>query len=134
MGRVCFVRTWTAEAQASLEESPFLNFLVFLRGKTTNLDLYSFKRCTLAWNASSDRLVRRWSTAIPTPLAAWRLTLAALSSAKVNPLPARTLMLYLTVGQRTTGRRRLIGRGATRLALAIRALRRLVLLAGWLNQ
>ena len=59
---------------------------------------------------------------------------AAFNSSKVNPRPSRVLMLYRTVGHRTTGRRVSVGRGWTRAALAKRARARLRLRIGWSNQ
>ena len=53
------------------------------------------------------------------------------SSARVKPRPARTRRLYLTVGQRTTGRNWSTGRGATAAALARRASRRRCLRPGY---
>jgi hypothetical protein len=60
---------------------------------------------------------------------------ATLSSSRPKPLPARTLLWYLTVGHLTMG---LMGpeagRGAMRRAFACWALRLWILRAGWLNQ
>lgn len=53
------------------------------------------------------------------------------SSAMVKPRPALTRRLYLTVGQRTTGRSLSTGRGATLAAFARRAERRLCLRPGY---
>lgn len=60
-------------------------------------------------------------------------TLASLSSAKVKPRPALIRILYLMVGQRTTGLSRFTGRGASLFALAKRWVRRFCLSAGWSN-
>ncbi len=60
--------------------------------------------------------------------------LLTLSSSRVKPFPARTRVLYLKVGQRTTGRSAPpTGRGATRRAFFCRAARRRCFRAGWLN-
>jgi hypothetical protein len=56
------------------------------------------------------------------------------SSARVKPRPTRTRRLYLTVGQRTTGRSLSTGRGATAAALARRASRRRCLRPGYNTQ
>ena len=53
------------------------------------------------------------------------------SSAKVKPRPARTRLLYLMVGQRTTGLSLSTGRGATFAAFSWRLVRRRVLRPGW---
>ena len=52
----------------------------------------------------------------------------------MNPRPARTRRLYLTVGQRTTGRSLSAGRGATAAAFARRASRLRCLRPGYRNQ
>jgi hypothetical protein len=52
----------------------------------------------------------------------------------VKPRPTRTRRLYLTVGQRTTGRSLSTGRGATAAALARRASRRRCLRPGYDTQ
>lgn len=56
------------------------------------------------------------------------------SSARVNPRPARTRRLYLTVGQCTTGRSLSTGRGATAAALERRASRRRSLRLGYIRK
>ena len=53
------------------------------------------------------------------------------SSINVNPRPARTRRLYLTVGQRTTGRSLSTGLGATLAAFDRRAARLRDLRPGW---
>lgn len=52
----------------------------------------------------------------------------------MNPRPARTRRLYLTVGQRTMGRSLSAGRGATAAAFARRASRLRCLRPGYRNQ
>jgi hypothetical protein len=54
------------------------------------------------------------------------------NSVKVNPRPARTRRLYLTVGHRTIGLNLSTGRGATAAAFERRALRRLSFRPGYL--
>lgn len=53
------------------------------------------------------------------------------SSSIEKPRPARSFMLYLTVGQRTAGRSLSTGRGASFAALVTRALRRRCFLPGY---
>lgn len=56
------------------------------------------------------------------------------SSSSVKPRPARMRVLYLNVGQRTTGLRSpATGRGAIAQAFFVRLARRLFLRMGWLN-
>ena len=90
--------------------------LVFL-SKTTNLDLYSCNLVTLASKVSSLLFCLLWSTEIPMVLAYLALNPTAFNSAKVNPLPALTFLLYLIVGHLTTGLKVSIGLGAILAAL-----------------
>lgn len=62
--------------------------------------------------------------------ASLRGMLASFSSAREKPRPARTRRLYLTVGQRTTGRSLSTGLGATRAAFSLRESRREAFLPG----
>ena len=55
------------------------------------------------------------------------------SSSREKPRPSLVFRLYLRVGQRTTGRRRSTGRGATAAALARRASRRRTFLPGYFS-
>merc|ERR1711968_374516 len=103
----------------------------FLRGKTTSLDTYAFRRATLTSLDSTD-LRRRWSTLIPMVRAVFASTLASRSSSRVKPLPRRARVLYLMVAQRTLGRRVFRGRGATAAAFSARAARREALRMAWL--
>lgn len=70
----------TAARHSAVLLSPALGFLTRPMGKTMSLDLYSFSRCTLACNDSTDRFVRRWSTAMPTDLAYFLVKPASFSS------------------------------------------------------
>ncbi len=71
---------------------------------------------------STERLLRRWSTQMPIVLAYLAGMPASLSSSSVKPRPARILVLYRFVCERTTGRSApAVGRGKTALALAARA-------------
>jgi len=94
--------SWAATERSASSLSPCLGLLCFL-GNTISLLLYSFKRCTFDWSDSVDLFFLLWSTAIPIVLAYLIPIPAALSSSRVNPRPARTLVLYLKVGHLTTG-------------------------------
>merc|ERR1719245_2052847 len=100
----------------------------------TSLDWYSCNLCTLRCNDSKDLFLRRWSTVIPVVRAILAVRPAPFNSSRVNPRPARSLMLYLKVGHLTIGLKVFTGLGATLAAFRERFFRRRSFLAGWLNQ
>src|SRR6266702_985734 len=86
----------TEQRNCRTEESFFLGLPV-LRGNTTRRSLYAFSRSTLIAFPSTERFRRRWSTTMPNPSAALRLTPASFSSPRVKPRPSRSFVLYCTV-------------------------------------
>lgn len=72
--------------------SPFLTLPAFL-GKTTRRALYASSLSLLSLRPSSDLFLLRWSTGMPIERASLGRMPAALSSALVKPLPARSFVL-----------------------------------------
>merc|ERR1719228_1140976 len=125
-----FPWSWVGTANSEGSLSPAFGALAFF-GKMISLLLYSFNLWTLAWRLSVPLFFRLWSTQRPMVEAYFLPMPAVLSSSRVNPLPIRTLVLYLYVGHLTTGLSEpATGRGAMARALAARDTRLLFFLPG----
>ncbi len=64
-----------------------------LRGKTTRRVRYSLRRSMFTFCPSSDLLLLRWSTVMPSPLASFLLIPASFSSVRVKPRPSSSRQL-----------------------------------------
>ena len=122
--------TGPVSLSSSAELSPFFGAEGFL-GNRMSLERYSFRRCTLACSDSVDVFRLLGSTEMLMVRAIFLWMPATLSSSRLKPLPARTLVWYLTVGHLTMG---LMGPDAGRGAMCTFACQALVPadLARWL--